>query len=170
MTIPIAELEGWGKHKKFEKILQYVDLPNLTISGGDELLSTTSSDLETSSSIYALKGRVDFVKVFNWLRRKGGVRQVLEANVEDDEIEPHCDEAIEMALEGLDVEILDWKKLDLCSDVLCNAASNVKELFLYSSANSDVLRSWSAKDGLGRLKKVVIPMLIRFGNQLTRLW
>ena len=84
------------------------------------------------------------------------MRKVLEANVEDDENEPHCDEAIEMALQGLDVEILDWKKLDLCSDVLYNAANGVRKLFLYSSANNDVLRAWSAKDGLARLTKVCI--------------
>ena len=152
--IPITELDGSGTHVKFESILQHVDLPNLTISGGDDLLATDSSDSETSSDIYALRSRLDYVKVFNWLRKKGGVRKVLEANVEDDETEPHCDEAIEMALQGLDVEILNWKKLDLCSDVLCKAASNVKELFLYSSANNDVLQNWSTKDGLGRLQKV----------------
>ena len=131
-------------------------MPNLTISGGDELLDTTSSDSELSSNIYTLNCRLDYVKVFNWLRKKGGVRKVLEANIEDDETEPHCDEAIETALKGLDVEILNWKKLDLCSDVLWNAARDVKELFLYSSANNDVLRSWSAEDGLGRLPKVMI--------------
>ena len=131
-------------------------MPNLTISGGDELLDTTSSDSEFSSNIYTLRSRLDYVKIFNWLRKKGGVRKVLEVNIEDDENEPHCDEAIETALQGLDVEILNWKKLDLCSDVLWNAARDVKELFLYSSANNDVLRSWSAEDGLGRLPKVMI--------------
>ena len=131
-------------------------MPNLTISGGDDLIDTTSSDSQLSSNIYNLRSRLDYVKVFNWLRKKGGVRKVLEANIEDDETEPHCDEAIEIALQGLDVEILNWKKFDLCSDVVWNAARDVKELFLYSSANNDVLRSWSAKDGLGRLPKVMI--------------
>ena len=131
-------------------------MPNLTISGGDDLIDTTSSDSELGSNIYNLRSRLDYVKVFNWLRKKGGVRKVLEANIEDDDTEPHCDEAIEIALQGLDVEILNWKKFDLCSDVLWNAARDVKELFLYSSANNDVLRSWSAKDGLGRLPKVMM--------------
>ena len=131
-------------------------MPNLTISGGDDLIDTTSSDSEVGSNIYNLRSRLDYVKVFNWLRKKGGVRKVLEANIEDDETEPHCDEAIEIALQGLDIEILNWKKFDLCSDVLWNAARDVKELFLYSSANNDVLRSWSAKDGLGRLPKVMM--------------
>lgn len=81
---------------------------------------------------------------------------MLEANVEDDEIEPHSDEAIEMALKDLDIETLNWKKLDLCTDVLVNAVNNVKVLHLYSSANNDVLRSWSATDGLAKLPKVVI--------------
>ena len=155
-TIPVTELDGWGTHIRFERILQHVDLPNLKISGGDDLLKTTTSDSDMTSNVITLRSRLDFVKVFNWLRRKGGVRKVLEANVEDDEIEPHCDEAIEMALQGLDVETLNWKKLDLCSDVLWNAVKDVKELFLYSSGNNDVLRSWSAEDGLARLQKVII--------------
>ena len=74
--------------------------------------------------------------------------------MEDHEVEPHCDEAIEMALDGLEVEILNWKKPDLCSDVLGNAVNGVKELYLYSSGNNDVLRSWSAGDGLAKLPKV----------------
>ena len=130
-----------------------MDLPSFTISGGDDLLSTTPSDLEAGSKTYVLKGRVDFVKMFKWLR-KCGVQKVLEVNVEDHEGEPHCDEAIEMALDGLEVEILNWKKPDLCSDVLTNAANGVRELFLYSSGNNDVLRSWSAEDGLAKLQKV----------------
>lgn len=149
-------MDGWGTHIRFERILQHVDLPNLKISGGDDLLNTTTLDSDSSSNIVSLGSRLDFVKIFNWLRRVGGVRKVLEANVEDDEIEPHCDEAIEIALQGLDIETLNWKRLDLCSDVLKNAVKDVNELFLYSSGNNDVLRSWSAEDGLARLQKVIM--------------
>lgn len=61
-----------------------------------------------------------------------------------------------MALKDLDIETLNWKKLDLCRDVLVNTVTNVKVLYLYSSANNDVLRSWSATDGLAELPEVVI--------------
>lgn len=103
-----------------------------------------------------MRSRLDFFKIITWLRKEGGVQKVLEANVEDDEIEPHCDEAIEMALQGLDVETLNWKKIDLCSDVLKNAVKDVKELFLYSSGNNDVLRSWCVEDGLAKSQKVIM--------------
>ena len=155
--IQATELDGWGKHIRFETILQHVDLPNLTISGGDDLLVSSPPETEPSSDDQTPKGRLDVVKIFNWLRGRG-VRKVLEANVEDDEIEPHSDEAIEMALKDLDIETLNWKKLDLCTDVLVNAVNNVKVLHLYSSANNDVLRSWSAPDGLAKLPKVVAPL------------
>ena len=161
--IQATELDGRGKHLQFETILQHVDLPNLTISAGDDLLVTSPPETEHSSNDQTPKGRVDFVKIFNWLRGRG-VRKVLEANVEDDEIEPHSDEAIEMALKDLDIETLNWKKIDLCRDVLVNAVPKVKVLYLYSSANNDVLRNWSATDGLAELPEVVIAAFFSVSN------
>lgn len=156
-AIPATDLDKWGKHLQFETILQYVDLPYLSVEGGDDLLNPGSSDPETASEIRTLKGRDDFVKIFNWLRRKNGVQKILEVTVKDDENEPHCDEAIEMALKDFEVERLDWQKIDLGCDVLWNAARDVREVHLYSSGNNDILRGWSSKNGLARLPKVMCP-------------
>lgn len=151
--MPATELDKWWGYLRFETILQHVDLPNLSILGGENLLTPFSSASEPSPDIRELIGRVDIVKILHWLRRKG-VGKILELTVTDDESEPHYDEAIEAALKGFGIEILNWQKLDLCSDVLYNAVTDVRKLYLYSSGNSDVLKGWSSENGLERLPKV----------------
>lgn len=80
--------------------------------------------------------------------------KIVKVIVIDDREPSHTDEAIETALTGFDVEIWDWKRVDLCSEVIFNAARNVKEISLYSSGNNAVLLGWSSKDGLGKFLKV----------------
>ncbi|KAI1474288.1 subtilisin-like protein [Daldinia eschscholtzii] len=64
----------------------------------------------------------------------------------------HGDEAIEKALNGFGVEIWNWKKRDLCFEVIANTAPNVKVINLYWSGNNAVLRGWCAEGGLKKLK------------------
>lgn len=72
----------------------------------------------------------------------------------DDDHAPHGDDAIETALKPFDVEVFDWRKLDLSSETIRDSVPNVTEVVLYSRANRAVLRGWSASDGLVRLSKV----------------
>ncbi|PYH28883.1 uncharacterized protein BO87DRAFT_201059 [Aspergillus neoniger CBS 115656] len=142
-----------ARHVQFESILHHVDLPCLTVSGGENLLEDSQSDQEESRRTSSLPGRVDFVKVFQWLRSKG-VSEIIDVSVVDDCNTPHCEEAIEMALRGFGVEILNWNRFDMPSDAIFNAAPGVRELYLYSSSNNEVLRGWSAPGGLEKLEKV----------------
>jgi len=73
--------------------------------------------------------------------------------VDDDEDTPHSDEVIE-SLKRFGIEDWDWKKVDLCSEVLLKAAPNAEKITLYCSGNNAILRSWSAEDGLKKLEKV----------------
>ncbi|EPE29825.1 Subtilisin-like protein [Glarea lozoyensis ATCC 20868] len=134
-----ASLDMWLGHLHFESILKHVDLPNLVMERERNLPTFGTSNSDTAPILDALNGKVEFVKIFDWLRQKG-VRTILEISVQDDELNPHCDEAIEVALHGLGVETLNWVKLDLNSDVLFHSAQEVKVLHLYSSGNNDVLR------------------------------
>ncbi len=92
--------------------------------------------------------------IFKWLRTEKQVKSILKVVVEDDQSSPCQDEAIEKALENLDVRYLDWNKTDLCSETIFAAAPKVKELWLYSSGNNAVLRGWAQTDGLGKLSNV----------------
>lgn len=97
-------------------------------------------------------GRGGAKLIFDLLRIRG-VRKIIMVIVIDDGEIPHGDDVIE-ELERFDVEELDWRKGDLCSSVILKAAKNATKLFLYSSGNKAVLRSWSGSDGLNKLLKV----------------
>ncbi|KAF3271949.1 hypothetical protein TWF970_010177 [Orbilia oligospora] len=55
---------------------------------------------------------------------------------------------------GMGIEIWNWRKLDICSDTIREAAPGVRILHLYSSANKAVLKGWACKDGLRTLKNL----------------
>lgn len=90
--------------------------------------------------------------VFDWLWRNG-VREIIKIMVVDDRDRPHADSAIIEALYGFKVEEWDWKRVDLCSDVIYEASPNVREVSLYCSGNNAVLMGWASAEGLGNRKK-----------------
>jgi hypothetical protein len=99
------------------------------------------------------KGGNDMTFLYNFLRNKS-VKRAIRVIV-DETLEPsHSDEAIEMALGGLKVEIWDWKKINLCTETIVTAASDAREVCLYWSGNNAVLRGWSEPGGLPQLKKL----------------
>lgn len=73
----------------------------------------------------------------------------------DDTLEPaHSDEAIEEALRNLEVDVWDWKKVDICTETIITASPNVREVCLYWSGNNAILRGWSEPQGLALLKQL----------------
>jgi hypothetical protein len=72
----------------------------------------------------------------------------MELQVDNDVDKPCKDEVIEEATKGFVIDSLDWKKTDMCIDVVFKIAPQVRKLRLYSSGNHAVLKSWSATDGL----------------------
>lgn len=129
----------------FESILSYVHLPRCTWRDGP-----SDDEYSESPSVSQSEGRYELV--FDTLR-KLNVKKIVRVIAQDGKI-PHRDEDIERMLAGFDVEEWEWEKIDICSEVVFEAAPNVRELSLYSSGNNAVLRSWSAKDGLARLQEV----------------
>ncbi|KAF5965867.1 intracellular serine protease [Fusarium coicis] len=105
-------------------------------------------------------GRSDLVHIFNQLRSKG-VETVLRVFVQDSDPDSpsHSDEAIEKALQGLGVEVWDWNKTDLCTEVVLTAAPKAREVHLYWSGNNSVLRGWSEAGGLAKLPKLGLVKL-----------
>lgn len=58
-------------------------------------------------------GRKDMEIFFKWLREKG-VTNIIRVTVEDRRgSTPHSDQVIETALKDFDVDILDWRKIDI---------------------------------------------------------
>lgn len=123
------------------------------------------------------KGRTDLVLLFKWLRNEKGVKTILKVIVEDLQEPAHSDEAIEDALEGAGVEDWDWRKTDLCSEVIYKVAPKARIVHLYWSGNNPTLRGWSEAEGLAKLKdleKVIlnsrqVRLVLQLPNQHQRI-
>lgn len=133
---------------QFEDILQYVIIPNTRIT--ENPIGLKNKEHRGQVSRTDGDGRRDYVHLFEWLREKN-VKTVLKVIVDDSAERAHSDDAIEEALENMGVEIWDWRKQDLCSEVIFRVAPNVRVVHLYWSGNNAVLRGWSEEGGLKRL-------------------
>jgi hypothetical protein len=119
-----------------------------------------------------------FETIFEWLREAKGVSRILRVVVDDDHDTPHDDAVIEEALNGFQVEVWDWKRYDICIDVIQRVSASVRVVHLYSTGNLAVLLNWSSVDGLGILPQVslscgyfahrVNPYLLLSGRSTAR--
>lgn len=143
---------------EFENLLQYVDIPKISRSEQFVNPKPRSSRARIAAQ-QGGDGRADVPIVFEQLRKKG-VKTVLEVIVEDTEHPAHSDSAIEEALLGqngeqdMNIEIWNWKKVDITPDLILKVASGVTFLQLYWSGQNAVLRAWSEDDGLPKLTKL----------------
>ncbi|KAK4450515.1 hypothetical protein QBC34DRAFT_493784 [Podospora aff. communis PSN243] len=144
-NISMDYLERLSKHLRFERILKYVALPKLTMD--PETTVRRKSRFQQEKKVVHRRGLSDLVEVFKWLRRHN-VEQIVKVMVIDDGDPSHAEAAIEEALRDFKVEVWDWKKLDLCSDVIAESSKCVKEVSLYSSGSKAVLMGWASEEGL----------------------
>ncbi|KUJ11640.1 uncharacterized protein LY89DRAFT_228881 [Mollisia scopiformis] len=124
----------------FQPYLKYVSFPDL-----DEIRRHRSAE-----KIRHLEGK-EVKYVLQWLRLVKGVKRILKLGVLDSHIQPHREEIIEEALEGLQVEELDWKRVDLSIRSVEFAAKNVRILHLYSSGGWAPLCHWMSCEGINNL-------------------
>ncbi|KFY46705.1 hypothetical protein V494_00369 [Pseudogymnoascus sp. VKM F-4513 (FW-928)] len=125
-----------------------------------------SKDSKPDSKVYLTRdasGLKSAGVIFKWLAERK-VSRIFKVIVIDDGKPPHSNQAIEESLKGFKIETWDWKKVDICSDTILEAASGVRILNLYASGNSAVLKGWSCTDGLVKLKNLErIKLVIRPG-------
>lgn len=146
-TLRWADLKKQFGHLEFDKVLQYVKFPRLFLENEPK----PNQDVR-------YQGRKDMVLFFEWLKSKG-VERIVRVDVDDSERPCHSDEAIEESLKPFQVEILNWRRLDLCPITLARIGSNLREVHLQWSGTNAVLRSWGDKQGLCQiqtLKKIHI--------------
>ncbi len=104
-----------------------------------------------------------YIAIFQWLH-ESGVEKIFTVEVDDTGPDPHTNSAIRQSLRGstfhdkfsrdFKIEVWKWKKFDLCSETIVDAAPMAKEVHLYSSGNTAVLRSWACSSGLPKLSEV----------------
>ncbi|KAK1779759.1 hypothetical protein QBC45DRAFT_325176 [Copromyces sp. CBS 386.78] len=149
-----------GSILRFEGRLKYVALPRLTVENDDddaignmEVNQQRQSESMSSGKLtQRTKGLQHMCTIFEWLKRLQ-VKSVLKVTVMDDAELSHSDEAIETCMKDLDVRIWNWRRVDLCIDIISTSAPNVTDVTLYSSGNNAVLVGWSSKGGLPKLKE-----------------
>ncbi|KAK1764325.1 hypothetical protein QBC33DRAFT_203355 [Phialemonium atrogriseum] len=155
-TISADYLDRLSQHLQFESILKYVALPKVTME-----TTTVTRKKKKSENSPIQRGLSDLVAVFDWLRRNN-VTKIIRVMVVDDGDPAHADKSIVKALQGFEVEQWDWKRLDLCTDVIWKSTSVVQEISLYSTGNNAVLMGWASSQGLlsnknfSKLKKVTL--------------
>ena len=99
-------------------------------------------------------GREEMKHFFGWLYVDKGVRTIVKVTVEDREQRVHSDQVIEDALKNPAIEVLDWRKYDICPWTIREACRNspLREIHLWWNGNNAVLRSWSEPEGLVKLQ------------------
>lgn len=80
------------------------------------------------------------------------VKKIIKVTVIDYGGQCHSDPTIKEAVRGFDVEVWNWKKVYLCSDVIFHCASSVREISLYSSGNGAAVVGWSDPQVFGNPK------------------
>ncbi|KAH8892234.1 subtilisin-like protein [Thozetella sp. PMI_491] len=148
-------------HIKFSDVLCYVAVGAVKLQRTAQ--ANTSKSPRGRDLVKPGLGRTCLTILFDWLRKKG-VKKILKVIVDDsiadDNLDllrpgvPHTDDAIEQALHPFHVEMLDWRKPDMCPQMIRSASDELRELWLTWGGNNTILRAWSAQDGLPLLEKL----------------
>ncbi|KAB5545922.1 hypothetical protein GE09DRAFT_1132964 [Coniochaeta sp. 2T2.1] len=164
-TLSQIRMQDSLKHLEFEDILQYVAIPQVKVEGKPVVVKGNRPPPKPDA-----KGRTDLKLIFNWLKddKQKKVKTILKVIVDDLKEPAHNDEAIEECLDDLGVEIWDWRKMDISSEVIKKVAPDVREVHLYWSGNHTVLRGWSELEGLRQLKKLETVHLHPYQGLETR--
>jgi hypothetical protein len=92
-------------------------------------------------------GRRLFWPSLQRLRLVKGVRRILRLRVLDSRNRPHSEEMIEGAIQALEREKLDWRRLDLSTRTVKDAAKSVHTLHLYASGSWTLCTTGLASPG-----------------------
>jgi hypothetical protein len=144
------------KKTKFDPILLFVKLGRL------EVAPVEFGDREKAIKKKNGIGKKHAQEIFDWLYKQKEVRTIIKVTVEDgatlpaghSDYIPHSDRAVYESLELFDIEILDWRKIDLCPEAIvtaCKSSEGLRELHLWWSGNNAILQAWSGTHGLKRL-------------------
>ncbi|KAI5924907.1 hypothetical protein F4810DRAFT_102221 [Camillea tinctor] len=138
---------GTQRLLSYEQTLRYAEFPPLDMMAGDRETFKENSHFKHEHT--------DVFKVLKWLREKG-VRSIIKLKVPDRLVNPHNDQKIAEHVKMFEVEILDWKILDLSISIFKDkeVKDRIRELHLYSSGNRAVISHWFSDEGIKSLKKL----------------
>jgi hypothetical protein len=125
---------------KYEPVIRYAHFPalDLNVSGWDRAGDTHNEVFD----------------VLTWLRLRG-VQKIVKLKVLDRMYNPHDEQEIANQVDMFEVEILDWRYLDLSISVFTTPTRDrLKELHLYSSGKLAPIDHWLGENGVKSLNKV----------------
>lgn len=148
---------------QFETILESVKLPYWKQQDQEPQYQDVAGGNRGGVGSGGAKVSDPYPALFRWLW-KCKVRKIYTVEVDDIGRDPHTNAAIRQSLRDWDegeksyhdfkVEVWKWKKYDICSESILNAAPMAREVYLYSSGNTAVLRGWACCSGLPKLTEV----------------
>lgn len=164
-----ALFETAFKGTKFDEVLSSVHFPNVTVIWRKRANSKEKRVIGGPS-------RQDMKFFFEFLYKRG-VRYILKVVVEEGGQSAHSDESVKDALSQITVEHLDWQKIDMDPELICdisnqaedmldgprvdiNPRNQIRQLDLQWSGNNATLRAWSEIEGLPLLPHLEIVNLI----------
>lgn len=148
---------------QFETVLDFVRLPYWKQQNQKPRDQDVSGGYRGGEVSDGTKVSDPYPAIFRWLW-DDGVRKIFTVEVDDDGPDSHTNAAIRQSLRNwnedeksyrdFEVEVWKWKKFDICSESIFNAAPMANEVYLYSSGNTAVLQGWACCSGLPKLMNV----------------
>ncbi|KAI0526729.1 hypothetical protein F5B22DRAFT_655851 [Xylaria bambusicola] len=124
----------------YEQTLRYAEFPPLDMMANERESFTESSHLKQEHD--------EVFKILEWLSGKG-VKTIIKLKVPDRLVNPHDDIRMGREVNRFEVEILDWRVLDLSiSSLEEETKTRLKELHLYSSGNRAAISHWFGSEGI----------------------
>ncbi|KAI1123277.1 hypothetical protein F5Y10DRAFT_252199 [Nemania abortiva] len=136
--IDLSYIDSLDSILRFEKFLEYAKLPQFKSRKKGPLAQDTNTGYKF---------------VFDWLKKKKVVK-IFEVTVDDLDSPGHGDREIISMLKGWHVKLWNWRRFDISSRTILQAAPDVEEVYLYSSGRKAVLDSWACEGGLVALQSL----------------
>lgn len=131
----------------YEGTIRYAEFPALDLREEDrESFSYNKEFIAPHTEVF---------EVLSWLEEKKKVKSILKLRVQDRLINPHDEQQIWKKVQFFEVELLDWKILDLSIPKFDEGVKpTIKDLHLYSSGKRAVIRHWLGNEGIQNLPMV----------------
>lgn len=135
----------------YEPTIKYVRFPALDVHRDYK---------ETIGDISGHEHREVF-DTLHWLKTVKDVTSVIELKVPDRLLNPHNEREIAKTVGDFNVEVLDWRFLDMGLSIFQKTArKNLRGLHLYASGKRAVISHWFSKEGLESFPKVSTNVFI----------
>jgi hypothetical protein len=135
----------------YEPTIRYAEFPALDLRVEDR-------EGFSYNNHFAMKHQEVFA-VLSWLYDHKGVKSIIELKVQDRLVNPHNELEIARYVKLFNVEVLDWKILDLPISIFDDdekVKERIRELHLYSSGRRAVISHWLGSEGLRTLTKACL--------------